>query len=290
MDIGELRALVVIAETGTVTAAAERLFVSQPALSERVKRLERALGATLFVRDGRGMRLTPAGEAYLPHAQRVLDELERGQEAVRSSRRARRLLRVDVHDPALAVPRRLLGRLRAELPEADVEVSGSGTLEQVSRLRDGRLDLALCIACPAPAGIVQIPWETESLAVALPADHALAGAAAVPLTALADEVHYLPRESFAPEWNARIRGLVGSPLREIGIRGDTTDAPLALVAAGECVAVSLASTPVPSGVVARPLSPAAECTWALRLRPGWRADLSWLGQALGVPTADPLQA
>jgi DNA-binding transcriptional LysR family regulator len=283
MDIDELRALVGVAEAGTVTAAAERLYVSQPALSERIKRLERAVGTTLFVRDGRGMTLTAEGEAYLPHVRQALVALERGREAVCAVGRERRLLRVDVLDPSLAVPRELVAHLRAALPEADVEVSGSGSGEQMQRLRAGTIDLALAMDGAPPGGVEQLAWAAEPLVVALPDNHRLARATSVVAQDLAHETHYLPREEFAPEWNALVRRLCarnGLPLNEIGIRADTSDAPLDLVAAGECVAVSLASTRLPPGAVTRPLEPTTMCAWVLRVRTGWRDELPWLVDVL----------
>src|SRR5262249_21297848 len=60
------------------TRAAERLFISQPALSKQIRVLERQLGAPLFDRRADGVRLTPAGEALLPHARPVLDAWGRG--------------------------------------------------------------------------------------------------------------------------------------------------------------------------------------------------------------------
>lgn len=70
-----LQYFVVSAEEGTITRAAERLGVSQPALSQQLKRLETALDAVLLERTPRGVRLTSSGQAFLPYAQRVLREL-----------------------------------------------------------------------------------------------------------------------------------------------------------------------------------------------------------------------
>src|ERR1700735_2480719 len=63
-----------VAEDLHFTRAAERLFVSQPALSKQVRMLERQLGAPLFERDRQGVSLTPVGTALLPHARRMLAE------------------------------------------------------------------------------------------------------------------------------------------------------------------------------------------------------------------------
>ena len=82
----DLRYFVAVAEELHFTRAAERLYVSQPALSKQVRMLERQLGADLFARDRQGVTLTPVGEALLPHARRVLAEWD---EAWRAAERAK---------------------------------------------------------------------------------------------------------------------------------------------------------------------------------------------------------
>ena len=78
----QLEALVAVARRGTISGAAEHLFVSQPALTARIQGLERAVGMELFTRGRQGSRLTEAGRAFLPHAERALTAVERGRQAV----------------------------------------------------------------------------------------------------------------------------------------------------------------------------------------------------------------
>ena len=82
MELSELEAFVIIHRTGGFTRAAERLSLSQPAISRRMELLERELGAPLFERLPGGIRLTEAGQAMLPYAQQVLAALEDGRAAV----------------------------------------------------------------------------------------------------------------------------------------------------------------------------------------------------------------
>ena len=77
--LAQLDAFVEIARRGNVSRAAEALFLSQPALSARLKSLETELGAALFVRTKRGVRLTDAGRAFLPYAQRAIDSIADGK-------------------------------------------------------------------------------------------------------------------------------------------------------------------------------------------------------------------
>ena len=77
-----------VARRGNLSRAAEAIFVSQPALTARLHSLERELGEPLFVRTRRGMRLTDAGRAFLPYAERAVRALRDGQEALTEARSA----------------------------------------------------------------------------------------------------------------------------------------------------------------------------------------------------------
>ena len=82
IDLGRVEAFVEVARTGSISRAAEALFVTQPALTARLQALERSLGADLLVRSRHGSRLTEAGRALLPHAERALAALRQGRLAV----------------------------------------------------------------------------------------------------------------------------------------------------------------------------------------------------------------
>jgi DNA-binding transcriptional LysR family regulator len=110
----------------------------------------------------------------------------------------------------------------------------------------------------------------EALGVALPSNHPLTRADAVAVRELADEVHYLPRDDFAPEWNDFVLGCfrtAGFQPRRHPASTDGTSSALELVRAGECVALGLLSTPAPEGVVVKPLAAGVPpYTWTLRWR------------------------
>ena len=81
MTLAQLRAFLAVVETGSVRAAAARLVVTQPAVSMAISSLQRSVGVGLTVRDGRGLRLTPAGETFASYARDVVALLDAGVEA-----------------------------------------------------------------------------------------------------------------------------------------------------------------------------------------------------------------
>ena len=87
MLFNQITAFVETARRQSVSRAAEALFISQPALTARLKGLEADLGAELFVRGPRGMRLTDAGNAFLPYAVRSLETLTDGRMQVNALER-----------------------------------------------------------------------------------------------------------------------------------------------------------------------------------------------------------
>ena len=84
MSLSQIRCFVAVAREQNVGRAAVRLHVSQPPLSRQIRSLEDELGRELFERTPRGMRLLPAGEVFLEHAQRILDEVSAAVDAVRT--------------------------------------------------------------------------------------------------------------------------------------------------------------------------------------------------------------
>ncbi len=82
LHLNQIEAFVEVVRAGSISRAAERLYVTQPALTARIQALEAALGARLFVRSRTGTRLTDAGRTLLPYAERGLIALQRGRELV----------------------------------------------------------------------------------------------------------------------------------------------------------------------------------------------------------------
>lgn len=84
VSLAQVQAFLTVAEVGTVTAAARRLHVSQPPLSRQLQALEDELGARLFERTARGMRLSSAGERFLEPARAIVAAVEAARRVVRA--------------------------------------------------------------------------------------------------------------------------------------------------------------------------------------------------------------
>ncbi|MCT9145685.1 LysR family transcriptional regulator [Streptomyces violarus] len=209
LDPRLLRGFVTVAEELHFTRAAVRLHVAQQALSRDVRRLERELGAELFVRTTRQVTLTPEGERLLPYARRVL----RAQDELLAAFDQARPLLVDLNSPGLATPRRVLHRARELAPGHELMARyESGLTGAAGELLAGRLDASFGRFAgldPAlRAGLDHQPVRYEPMAVVLPEDHRLAALEAVPLAELAGETVYAgagnPR---TPEWTGLARQL-----------------------------------------------------------------------------------
>ncbi|WP_329050861.1 LysR family transcriptional regulator [Streptomyces violaceus] len=258
LDPRLLRGFVTVAEELHFTRAAVRLHVAQQALSRDVRRLERELGAELFVRTTRQVTLTPGGERLLPYARRVL----RAQDALLAAFGQARPLLVDLNSPGLATPRRVLHRARELAPGHELMARyESGLTGAAGELLAGRLDASFGRFAgldPAlRAGLDHQPVRYEPMAVVLPEDHRLAALEAVPLAELAGETVYAgagnPR---TPEWTGLARQLFEGRGIEIA-----PPAPLAvgeeefqrIMARTRNPVLAVVGFPAPPSMVSRPL-------------------------------------
>jgi DNA-binding transcriptional LysR family regulator len=192
MDVSTrlLRYFAAVAQEGNLTRAAERLFVSQPALTKQIRQLESQLGVRLFTRSRAGMTLTPAGQALagrVPAALTGLDEALR--EAKAAASRAARVLRVGfLAGAANEATQEIIAAFAGRRPGWRVEMRTSSWLDPSAGLASGDADVAL-LRLPFPG---QESWRTEVLFteprwVALPAAHPLAGRERIRFRELWDE-------------------------------------------------------------------------------------------------------
>nr|WP_246497641.1 LysR family transcriptional regulator [Sphaerisporangium rubeum] len=173
VQLQQLASFVAVAETAHFTHAAERMRVAQPSLSKSIKALEMELGARLFSRARGNVALTPAGEALLPLARRMLADAETARREVAELAGLRRgRVRLGA-TPSLCAGllADALARYHRDYPGIDLIVEEGGSRDLVGDLARGRLDLALIILPLHSSDPALVTEEilVESLVVASPA-------------------------------------------------------------------------------------------------------------------------
>jgi len=177
----DLRYFIAVAEELGFTRAAERLFVSQPALSKQIRVLEKQLGGALFERDRRAVRLTAVGEALLPHARAVLAAWQGAETAVEEAKTAGRCALVI--GMSTSPGRGLLPALRTRLvsrhPDARPVLRQVNWADPTAGLADGSSDVAFVwLPLPDDGRYQYAVVAREPRLVALPDGHPLAARAA----------------------------------------------------------------------------------------------------------------
>ncbi|NML52515.1 LysR family transcriptional regulator [Streptomyces sp. R302] len=272
----DLRYFLAVAEELHFTRAAERLYVSQPALSKQIRALERQLGAPLFDRDRQGVRLTEVGTALLPHARAVLAAWDEAEHAVRTAREeASGTLVVGMSTS----PGRggLLPAIRSRFTEAHPRAAPRlrqiGWEDPTAGLADGSSDVAFVwLPLAGPERFRWVVVATEPRLVALPEGHPLAARARIDFAELLDEP-FLALPDTGPElrdyWLA-VDARHGRPPvvgAEIASADETYEALVGGL--GIClVATGNAPLLTRGGVVTRPVDGVSESRFAL----AWRAD------------------
>lgn len=242
VTLQQLAYFVAVADVRSFTRAAESVGVAQPTLSRQLRALENELGALLVDRGGRaGPTLTPAGEAVLPLARRMLADAESARGAVAEIVGLRRgRVRVGA-TPSLCIGvlADVLRVFHEQHPDVRLELVESGSQPLVRSLTRGDLDIAIVIVPPSgvdPA--LQItPLLRERLSVASPAAGPQARRGAVGVRELARRPLIVPRQGYdLRETTLRICEEAGVTPR-FAVEGGELDAVLRLVEAGTGVAV-----------------------------------------------------
>lgn len=198
----DLRYFVAVAEELHFTRAAERLFVSQPALSKQIRMLERTLGVTLFQRDRRSVSLTQAGAALLAHARKVLASWDEAWQALEECKRSQDATLVvgmstsPGRDGLLAAIR---SRFSQGLPSARLALRQVGWEDPTAGLADGLSDIAFVwLPIPAPERYDWIVIAEEPCLVAMPQNHRLAVCPELDFPDLLDEPFLALPDSAGP--------------------------------------------------------------------------------------------
>ncbi|MGJ7614063.1 MULTISPECIES: LysR family transcriptional regulator [unclassified Variovorax] len=237
MDTRQMRCIVAIAEAGSLTKAAERLGLAQPALTQTLNRLEQELGIRIFTRSRRGATLTDAGLAILDDLRASLaygDAAAQRARAMGAGRAGRLTVGFVTHAVYEVLPN-ALRRLRAAHPQLDVVLREMSNAEQVAALEGGRIDIALLHPpVTVTARVHELRLGEEPMVAALPAAWPMAEDGCVSLADIARHgLVWFPEEQI-PALRAQLLGALRRAGHETRVVQDAnrTLTVLACVAAG----------------------------------------------------------
>jgi DNA-binding transcriptional LysR family regulator len=224
LDVAQVRAFVATAEHRHFGRAAQSLFLTQQALSKRIRKLEDALATPLFRRTPRSVELTADGERFLPHARELLRAADAAVAAMGADDRP---LRLDVLDYRLS-PMFLLRRLAEREPGLRIDrIAGRGFANAIDPLLSGELDAAFgrVTGCgrPLPDELEHRPVRLEPLVALLAPEHPLAGRDVLRLADLRAEAIWLPGLGGPAEWLSYLQALCEEfdvPIDDSGVSYD----------------------------------------------------------------------
>jgi len=172
MDLADLHIFRSVVQAGGVTRAAERLNRVQSNVTTRVRQLEAELGVDLFIREGKRLHLSPAGQLLLDYADRLLDLAREAREALHDDA-PRGLLRLGAMESTasvrLPVP---MNEYVRRYPGVSLELSTSSPIKLSAALLNGDIDAAIAAEPLADAPFEKVPLYNEELVIVAAADHA----------------------------------------------------------------------------------------------------------------------
>src|SRR5688572_17734639 len=189
MDLRQLEIIRAIADTGSFTAAGEKLHVSQSAISRQILLLEDELGEPVFHRIGRRIRITPAGESLLQLSHRVFQDLDDTVSAISDKQESLggTLRLVGGMTVCLYLFPTLLAEVRKIHPNLDLKVTVGSAERSIAMLRSGAGDLGLLTLPVEATDLESKPVLEEELLLVMYPNHPLAGKRVVPPADLDEE-------------------------------------------------------------------------------------------------------
>lgn len=206
LEFRHLRCFLALADELHYGRAAQRLAISQPPLSVAIQQLEASVGARLFDRDSRGVRLTPAGEAFRGPASALLARAEDACALAREVQ-AGEVGRLRLGFVGSTLFNGLSGWLQAfqaAHPRVEVVVVELNSQDQIDALLAEELDLGLVHTDRLPPALASAPLYSEPFVACLPAGHALAKRRRLQLASLSDQPFILFSRKGSPDYHARI--------------------------------------------------------------------------------------
>ena len=276
MTIVQINYFLAAEAAGSLTQAADELGVSQPTLSEQVRKLEQHLGVPLFTRAKQGLTLTEAGQRFLPHARRVASQYTQAMESISGIRdREAGTVSFGIFNSGLLVLPRLLPAFRTAFPGIAVRMIGANSAQIADAVRAGRLEAGL-VALPIDArglSIGDVLWSCEAAYF-----HVDPAATAAPMTIddLMKRPLVLPEASFSDTDPTR---------RQLSARAQRLGHPLVpdIEVETGASALSVAASGVAGAVVSVPVAEALGYTETL----SWASLIPPLLETFAVIVRDP---
>jgi DNA-binding transcriptional LysR family regulator len=274
IDVRQLECFIAVAEERHFGRAAARLHMTQPPLTRRITRLERDIGAQLFVRTRAGVDLTGAGSVLLERAHRIVELSRNAVERTRlaGAGQAGTLAVGYMGSTAFDLVPRLLRQFLEGRPYIRLEIEQARKDVQADAIRDGRMHLGFNRQYRPEPGLAVRDIAAEPLYAAVPDDHPLRGKAQVRLSDICTEPLVLfpsaPRPSFADEVTQMLMETGGLPRIEAEA-GDVLTALTYVAAARLCAVVpqSVANVALP-GVAFLPIADAPPESFSCIYRAG----------------------
>jgi DNA-binding transcriptional LysR family regulator len=297
IDRDSLRAFLAVASARSFTRAAEELYLSQPGLSSRVRRMEEGLGFRLFDRTTHHVRLTASGSMLLPVARLALDELETVADGLLPGGKPPENIHLGAPAYTATLPRRTAAvqQFEAIHPLSEVVIKNGRSGELLPLLREGKLDAAILFEPDDTEGLrTHLLYELPDC-LTLPGDHRLGSREMVEVTDLAGE----KVASWSRELNPRVHDktflrLVGAGADLVPIHGVQVEGVEEAAAALGIISVAPVIRGPGVGRIKRPLRPHStsrivmaareESEWGIVMADFWRIMIATIrGERVAAP-------
>ncbi|MEQ8232187.1 MAG: LysR family transcriptional regulator [Amphiplicatus sp.] len=254
------RSFVVLAEELSFRRAAERLSISQPALTKQIQELETRLNAPLFRREARGVEPTEATIACLDAVRALLDQAQSVESQFYVTQRsAESLIKVGLLEFfSRAYLPSVMQKVRAKFPEARLSIVEMNTHEAAAAVADGHVDLGIARAPVTEQNVIAKTFRRGEWILVMPESHRLAAKAKLSVQDLGDDPIIFFLRRLNPELFDEVVGTIERAGRRIEIAYQAQDpmigVELAASGIGLCLAVSYAMRALPDGMTSRPIT------------------------------------
>ena len=171
MDLRQLEIFVCVADTGSFSRTAEKLFITQPTVSAHIRQLETELGVELFLRNTRSLHISEAGRCLYPYALTMLDLRTRAQRELADLAEGRKIIRIGASTiPSAYILPELIANYQAEHLDLYFEIVKSDSQTVVSKVSRGEIDLGLVGTKIECEKCIYLPFCSDDLVVATPRD------------------------------------------------------------------------------------------------------------------------